>query len=143
LIQTTCHPDAPVAGPGAEAFKERRRNFFGTLAAGKSVEEVLDDMAEQGLPFVDVGLDSCGGIRKIEQKNGTIIDPPCIGQLECNPMQCSNAIITKMHIPIWQKMYSDNMKRLNDSQMAHARLKFERHIAEARRVLQELGVQVG
>ncbi len=139
VVYATYHPDSPVAGPDADNFKKRRKEFFtGWLAAGISVEDVLNDLASKGLPFVDVGLGNCGGRKKIEQIDGSSVDPPCIGQLKCNPMQCKNAVITKMHLPIWRKMLEENLKRLNDPLMAHARPEIERHIVEARNVLQSL-----
>ncbi|MDO1447418.1 tyrosine-type recombinase/integrase [Rhodocytophaga aerolata] len=143
IINSLYHPEAPVAGPNAEEFKQRREDFFkGWQAAGVPIEEVMEDLVSKGIPFVDVGLGFCGGKRKIEYADGTVEEPPCKGNLQCNPTKCKNAIITKMHIPIWKDVYVKNKKKLNDPYMAYAKKEIQAIVTEAENVLKNLGIKL-
>lgn len=115
-------PDRPVAGGGASAFLERRKAYFEGMAAhGWTVDEVIENLAKQGLPFASVGIGYCGGRRDTLLKDGTKELPPCIGSLQCNPGVCKQAVITRTHAPAWSKIIEQNRKLADDPRMAHAK----------------------
>lgn len=138
-------PDKPVAGGGAEAFKQRRKAYFeGMAAQGWTADEVIKHLAKQGLPFASVGLGYCGGKRETLLKDGTKELPPCLGSLQCNPGACRQALITQTHAPQWQKVRDHNRTMVADPRMAHAK-DVHRAAADAAQVvleqLAESGVQ--
>ncbi len=136
------HPDAPVAGPSAEEFRQNRASYFTCmLGAGWEMDELMEYLASQGRPMADVGLGYCKGRREIEE-NGVKQLPPCLGQLKCNPNHCKNAIITSIQVPIWIKVYKENRKHLNDSLLAHGWPEYARFVEEAKQVLGTLGINV-
>ncbi|GAB3241739.1 hypothetical protein GCM10027346_37510 [Hymenobacter seoulensis] len=141
LVHAVYHPHAPLAGPGAEAFKHKRELYFtGMLAAGWQLDEIMEHLSSRGLLMADVGLGYCQGRREIEQEDGSKQLPPCLGQLKCNPTRCKNALIPQSKAPIWIQMYTENQQRMLDPLMAHAKPEFEQFVEEARQVLTHLGV---
>lgn len=134
-------PDRPVAGGGAQAFKKRRKAYFeGMAAQGWTKDEVIANLARQGMPFASVGLGYCGGKRKMILEDGTEEVPPCLGSLQCNPVACSQALITDTHIPQWKKVLKQNREMARDERMAHAKDVFLAAATTAERVLQDLQV---
>ncbi|WP_159078797.1 tyrosine-type recombinase/integrase [Orrella marina] len=137
-------PDRPVAGGGADAFIARRKAYFeGMAAQGWTVDEVLTNLAMQGLPFASVGIGYCGGVRDTLLKDGTKERPPCIGSLQCNPIQCQQAVITKTHEPAWQKVVSQNRNLAADPRMAHAKEPLLEAMKAAEEVLARLNPESG
>lgn len=115
------HPDSPIAGGGAEIIKERRAAYFqGMVHLGMTIDDILLHLAREGaMPLTDVGLAYCQGKTKI-MKDGIKTDPPCIGSLRCNPVSCSNAVVTKHKLPMWKRALSENNKRIQDPAFAYA-----------------------
>lgn len=144
MIRSVYHPQAPIAGPGAQAFKQKRAYYFtGMQAAGYQEEEILEHLAAQNIPLADVGLGYCRGRREIEQEDGSKQLPPCLGQLKCNPNQCKNAVIPASKVPFWQNLHRESRKRANDPLLAHIREESLHFMREAQQVLEGLGVDVG
>ena len=143
IVSAIYHPDAAVVGPGAELFKQRRTYFFtGMYRAGWQFEEVMDYLASRGSLMADVGLGYCQGRNEVESEDGKREPPPCLGQLKCNPARCKNAVIPKSKSLIWQQIYKENHRRLNDPLMAHAKSEHLAMMKEAEQVLIQLGVQI-
>ncbi|BDT72750.1 hypothetical protein os4_22950 [Comamonadaceae bacterium OS-4] len=133
----------PIAGGGAEDFKQRRKAYFSGMAAqGWTEDEVIGHLAKQGLPFASVGLAYCGGKREILLKDGTKELPPCLGALQCAPGDCKQAVVTKVHEPLWRKIATHNKSMANDPRMLHAKAVFEAAATKAERVLLDLAVTV-
>lgn len=127
---------APLAGGGAEEFKQRKKTWFaGMMAQGYTEEQLVEMLAAQGLPFVAVGGGYCGGKRDIVMKDGTRQLPPCLGQLHCSPDDCHQGVITAAHIPHWQEVLSQNEERASDPLMGHAKEHLEAAARKARNVL--------
>jgi hypothetical protein len=107
-IKTVMDPDGTYVGPKAEEHKARIQKVFqGYQAAGYSKEEVFDAMAEQGMAVINVGTGFCfGGVEDFDESI------PCIGTLRCNPIRCSNAIVTKANAPKWREIYITNKELL-------------------------------
>ena len=122
------NPNLPVGGGvNTKEYIERRKEYFqGRIVSDDEIQDVIDELKEQSIPFVDVGLGYCGGRKDVRLNDGTKIPPPCIGQLQCNPLECGNAIITKSKLPIWEKMYDENQKKLLDPEYFYARDHFEK-----------------
>ena len=136
-------PEAPVAGGGAEEFRQRRKAYFeGMVAQGYTVDQVINHVAAQGMPFASVGIGFCRGKRDFLLKDGTKEKPPCIGSLQCNPKRCQQALITQAHIPQWRKIHAQNVALSKDARMAHAGDVFAAAAAEAATVLAELGAPI-
>lgn len=137
-------PDRPVAGGGAEAFIARRKAYFeGMAAQGWTVDEVLENLAKQGLPFASVGIGYCGGRRDTLLQDGTKERPPCIGALQCNPSECRQAVITKTHEPAWRKIATQNRALAADPRMAHAKEPLLAAMKAAEEVLVRLNPESG
>lgn len=133
-------PDAPVAGGGAEEFKARRKTYFeGKAAAGWSTEETIKNLAAAGMPFVSVGPGYCGGIKEETMKDGRKIPPPCIGDLQCNPGDCGQSIITTIHKRHWERIREKNIELSSNPDLAYAKPNFEKAILTSERVLSDLG----
>ena len=133
-------PDRPVAGGGAEAFIVRRKAYFeGMAAQGWTVDEVIENLAKQGLPFASVGIGYCGGRRDTLLKDGKKETPPCIGSLQCNPGACKQAVITRTHAPVWRKILDQNRTLAADPRMAHATEPLLASMHAAEQVLADLG----
>lgn len=135
--------NAPVAGGGAEEFRKRRKAFFeGEAAAGRSEEETMKRLAKLGLPFVSVGGGYCGGKRPIVNKDGSQKLPPCLGQLQCNPHHCHQAVVTQSHAHHWRTIYRQNKELAASPSMAHAKEHLEAAAREAAEVLDDLELPV-
>jgi integrase len=129
------HPDAPVAGGGAEQHKARRAAFFAGMALqGVGVDEILRRMSEQGMPLTDMGHALCQG-QRTAVSDGIKQDPPCIGQLRCNPLRCPSAIIPKYKRPAWEEIAQVNRQRASDPEFAHAWSYFTEAASEAEAVV--------
>ena len=134
-IREIYHPDAPVAGGGAEEHKRRRAAYFQGMTAHE-VDKVLLILArEHAMPMTDVGLAYCGGKKKIEEIDGTLTDPPCIGGLRCNPFRCKQGIITLHKRPVWKTMAVQNRHRAQDPEFAYAKAELEEAANEAEAVV--------
>lgn len=137
-------PNRPVAGGGAEAFMTRRKAYFeGMAAQGWTADEILENLAKQGLPFASVGIGYCGGRRDTLLKDGTKEQPPCIGSLQCNPGACNQALITRTHESAWRKILVQNRTLAVDPRMAHAKEPLLAAIKAAEKVLTDLNPEVG
>ena len=73
-------------------------------------------------------------------KDGTTKVPPCLGQLECNPDDCHQAVIAESHIPFWEDSERENSKFAEDPDLAHAKAHFDAALKKARKVLGDLKV---
>jgi integrase len=142
LVNSVYHPDAPIVGPGAEEFKQKRAFYFaGMQSHDWEIEDIMEYLSDRGLPMADVGLGLCQGQRKIEV-DGKQQLPPCLGQLKCSPSHCPNAIIPQSKVPIWIKMYKENLKHIDDPLMAHAKPESIQFIKEAEQILNAMGINV-
>ncbi|MEI8603964.1 hypothetical protein [Pseudoalteromonas sp. B160] len=103
------------------------------MASGYSKEEIFEAMAEQGLGVINVGLGYCYGS---DSKNENL---PCIGSLRCNPIRCSNAIVSEANAPYWREVYSTNLANLNNPSFADNKEQIKEVINEAKGVLTLLG----
>ena len=114
------HPDSRRLGGGAVALTERlRAKFEGYASLDRTEQEVFAHFVADGLPpLADVGLGYCLGRRKI-QRDGQEINPPCVGSLRRNPVDCSNGIIPLSKKPIWIKLAKENRARSADPELFH------------------------
>ena len=135
------NPDSPIAGGGAEAFRQRRKVYFdGRMAEGWTQDEIIDQLAACGSPFVNVGPGYCGGVREEELADGTKRPPPCIGNLQCNTGDCDNAVVTQIHVAQWKDIVVKNKELASDTRLAHAADNFKAAISTGERVLRDLGI---
>lgn len=138
IARALYHPDAPVSGGGGEEFLVRRKMYFaGRMAAGATEEQILSSLAAAGMPFVSVGTGYCGGVKDEQLKDGSKA-PPCIGDLQCNPGDCGQSIITIVHKPLWEKIVAKNKELATDPRLAHAKENYEMAIETGERVLRDL-----
>lgn len=139
------HPDSPVAGGNKEEFIKRRKEYFEGLMINNDdwgYDDVLELIKSRNAPFADVGLGYCGGKKDLILESGETESPPCIGQLQCNPVDCGNAIIPTSKIPIWVEMYKENIKKSNDPELKYARNENLKFVETAEKVLKNLGINV-
>jgi len=137
VIKATADPNGNYLGGKAHEHKERLQNAFkGYMANGYSKEEIFEAMAEQGLGVINVGLGYCYG----SDHNNS--DLPCIGSLKCNPLRCSNAIISEANIPYWREIYTTNLANLNNPLHQGNLEQIKEVLNEAKSVLKLLGHKV-
>lgn len=135
------NPDSPIAGGGAEEFRQRRKVYFdGRVAEGWTRDEIIDQLATCGSPFVNVGPGYCGGVREEDLADGTKRPPPCIGNLQCNTGDCDNAVVTRIHVAQWRDIVVKNKELALDPRLAHAADNFKEAISTGERVLRDLGI---
>ncbi|SES81681.1 site-specific integrase [Thalassotalea agarivorans] len=138
-IKISYDPDANYAGENGAAHKEKMTQLFsGYMAQGYSKEQIFEAMADQGMAIVNVGNGMCYG-GKMEDFDSSL---PCIGGLRCNPVRCSNAVVTKAHAPKWREIYRDNMIVVNMGQEATGYESAIEATKEAALVLNHLGEEV-
>jgi len=137
-IKTVMDPNGTYVGPKAKEHKERIQKVFqGYQAAGYSNEEVFVAMAEQGMAIINVGTGFCfGGVEDFDESI------PCIGTLRCNPIRCSNAIVTKANAPKWREIYVTNSELLDKSGYEDRRDQIVATVEESKAVLSFLGEEV-
>lgn len=137
LFEQIYSPGAVVAGGGnANDFMKRKTEYFqGLMVNDEEVDDIIEDLKDQSLPFLDVGLGYCGGRKDIELPDGSKQAPPCIGQLKCNPVDCGNAVIPKSKVPIWKKVYDDAVAKLNDESFAYMEIELKEIVGRAEKVL--------
>lgn len=113
-------PHARRTGGGAAEYNDRlRTKFLGYVEQGYSEEEVIRHFVADGIPpLADVGLGYCLGRRKIVRGDREV-DPPCVGSLRCNPVDCTNGIVPMSKKPIWIKLAKENRRRADDPEMGH------------------------
>ncbi|MBP0597761.1 hypothetical protein J8I26_06590 [Herbaspirillum sp. LeCh32-8] len=141
LAKSLYHPDAPVAGGGAEQFKRDRKQYFeGKMAEGMTVDDILAEISKQQMPFSSVGMGYCLGKRDIKNKDGTVQKPPCIGSLQCAPDKCGNALITMSHVGVWKKVEFQNKELAARPDMQHAAEGLLSTAQRAHGILKNLGV---
>lgn len=133
---------ARIGGGGAKEFKARRDVYFqGWAARGYTEEQVIRIIARDGLPFVSVGGGFCGGRRPTPQKEGKDGKlPPCLGQLQCNPHDCHQGLVTPSHAPHWISIARENEARAVDPDLAHSKEQLEKAARTAREVLKDIGI---
>lgn len=137
------NPNSPIAGRGAGDFRQRRKIYFdGRIAEGWTEDEIIDQLASCGSPFVNVAAGYCGGVRDELLEDGTKHPPPCIGSLKCNAGDCSNAVVTQFHAVQWMDIVKKNKELASDPRLAHAAGSFEAAISTGERVLRELGIDL-
>lgn len=134
-------PNKRIYGGAASEIDERRISFFkGMTDAGFERDQLIESLVDNSISLVNVGLAYCTGV-KSEKITGE--QPPCLGQLKCNPSACSNSIITKeVHGPAWKAMLVENNCRAKDPRFAYAKDHFEAAAEEARRVCNVLEVKL-
>lgn len=137
-VQSVMDPDGNYAGPRGKEHKERVTKVFqGYLAAGYTKDEIIDEMAKQGLAVISVGSGFCyGGVEDFDESL------PCIGSLRCNPIRCSNAVVTKANAPKWREVVVTNRALLNKEGYEDRREQLLSVIREAEEVLKLLGEEI-
>lgn len=142
LAKSLYDPDSPLAGGGSDEFSERRKQYFeGMQAAGMTKDDIIRGLAGKAIPFSSVGMGYCLGRREIMNKDGSKQKPPCIGSLQCSPETCPNALITKVHAPLWKKVATQNTELAERPEMQHARVELIEKASRAKVVLLQLGLE--
>lgn len=137
VIKATSDPDGHYLGGKAKEHKERLHAAFkGYMAVGYTKDEIFEAMAEQGLGVINVGLGYCYG------SDSTNSELPCIGSLRCNPIRCSNAIVSEANAPYWREIYTTNLANLNKPIHQDNLEQIKEVISEAKQVLELLGYDV-
>ncbi|MEI6894320.1 MAG: hypothetical protein V5789_06740 [Colwellia sp.] len=137
VIKATADPDGTYLGGKASEHKERLKQVFeGYMASGYSREDIFEAMAEQGIGVINVGLGYCYG------SDSTDESLPCIGSLKCNPIRCSNAIVSQANVPHWREVYLTNLANLNNPTYQNNIEQIKEVINEAKSVLELLGEEI-
>ncbi|MBC3766294.1 site-specific integrase [Neptunicella marina] len=137
-IKSLMDPNGTYVGPKAKEHKARITAVFrGYIAAGYTPEEVFDAMAEQGMAVINVGGGFCfGGVEDFDESL------PCIGSLRCNPIRCSNAIVSQIHAPKWREIVITNRALLKKEGYEDRQDQLLSTIREAEEVLRWLGEEI-
>lgn len=135
-IKGIMDPDGVYIGKkGAEHQARLKVIFAGYMASGYTKEQIFEKMAEQGIALINVGQGFCYGNR-FEEFDTSI---PCIGTLRCNPVRCSNAVVTKLNVPKWREVYYSNKAALERPELSENWLQMRAAMEEAAMVLEYLG----
>lgn len=135
LLKQLYHPDIKRSGGAAKEWnKELEIYFEGMAKRGHNIEEILRYYSKIGMSLMDVGVGFCQG-KRIAFKNKENASTPCIGSLNCNPVDCDNVIIPESKIPIWEKVAETNRARANNPDFAHLKDTFEKVAEKAEDVL--------
>jgi len=135
-VKAAYDPDANYAGVNGDKHARRMMKIFqGYQASGYTKDEIFEAMAEQGMAIANVGTGMCYG-GKSEDFDESL---PCIGGLRCNPVRCSNAVVTQAHIPKWREVYIENMKVVESGGDGVSSEQAQEAANEARMVLASLG----
>lgn len=137
-VKAVMDPDGTYLGPKGREHQERlKKAFEGYMAAGYSKEDVFLKMAEQGLAVINVGTGFChGGNEDFDESL------PCIGTLRCNPIRCSNAVVTKANAPKWREVYFNNKALLGKDSHQDRQDQIRAAMLEAEAVLKDLGEEL-
>lgn len=135
----TMDPDGTYIGPKAQEHKGRLKKYFqGYMEAGYTKEEILEALVNQGTAIINVGAGFCFGGKR-EDFDESI---PCIGSLRCNPVRCSNAIVTKAHKVKWKEVYYSNKALIGKPGYEERQEDIMEILKEARAVLTKLGEDI-
>jgi len=138
-IENTMNPEGVYLGEKGTEHKERLKKVFeGYMAEGFNKDDIYTAMAEQGVAVINVGTGFCYG-GKMEDFDESI---PCIGSLRCNPIRCSNAIVTKAHASKWREVYISNKTLLGKEGYEEHETQILAAMKEAKGVLEHLGEDV-
>lgn len=138
IVDSIYSPTSPVTGGGAVQFIKARNDFFaGEYKKGKDTETILNELAHKKLAFADVNLGYCGGKQPYSNETGGLVEPPCVGQMKCNP-DCGNAVIPKSKIAHWKDYLKRNEDMLSDPRFSYAHETLQAHVDQAKRVLKTL-----
>lgn len=133
VLREVFHPDAIIAGLGAEAHKSRVREYFRGQTADE-IDRALYAMSfREGVSFVDVGLAVCA------QRGPKDGDTPCRGQMsQCVPQKCGRALIPITRKRNWKQSLEADQQRRNNPAYAHAWSRLDEAIAEKQEVIASL-----
>lgn len=127
-----------VGGQNATDFMQRKTEYYqGLMVNDEEVNDIIEDLKSQSLPFLDVGLGYCGGRKDRILKDGTKEPPPCIGHLKCNPLDCGNAVIPKSKLPMWEEMYKDANLKLANPEFEYMNVELKEIIKRAETVINQ------
>lgn len=137
-VKSIMDPEGIYLGPKGKEHGARLNVIFeGYMEAGYTKEAVFDAMAEQGMAIINVGTGFCfGGVEDFDESI------PCIGTLRCNPIRCSNAVVTKANIPKWREVIVANKALLSKVGYEDRAEQINAIINEAEQVLISLGETV-
>ena len=137
-IKSVMNPDGTYLGPKGKEHKLRLEKIFtGYIESGYTKDQVFDAMAEQGIAVINVGSGFCfGGTENFDESL------PCIGSLRCNPIRCSNAIVTTANAPKWREVLITNQALLAKEGYEDRKEQILATIKEAQEVLKLLGQEV-
>jgi len=137
-IKSVMNPDGTYLGPKGKEHKLRLKKIFtGYIESGYTKDQVFDAMAKQGIAVINVGSGFCfGGIENYDESL------PCIGSLRCNPIRCSNAIVTEVNAPKWREVLITNQALLAKEGYEDRKEQILATIKEAQEVLKLLGQEV-
>lgn len=134
-LTMTMDPDGIYYGEAGQAHKSRLRSMFqGYMASGYTKDEILEELVRQGFALISVGQGFCYGGRS-EDFDSSV---PCIGSLRCNPLRCSNAVITKANLPKWKEIYVQNKANLAKPEYQGNYVQIEAAMDEALKVIEYL-----
>lgn len=138
-IKGVMDPDGIYYGNRGVEHKARlKRIFKGYMEAGYTKDEIFEAMADQGLALINVGQGFCYGGRTEDFDDSL----PCIGSLRCNPVRCSNAIVTKLNIPKWREVYHSNKELLQKPEFESSWPQIRAAMEEALMVLEHLEAEI-
>lgn len=137
-VKSLMDPDATYLGiKGKEHKKRLKKAFQGYMASGYTKEDIFIEMAEQGMAVINMGTGFCyGGTENFDESI------PCIGTLRCNPIRCSNAIVTKAHVPKWREVYFSNKLLIGRVEYKDKQSQIIAAMNEAEAVLKALGEEI-
>jgi hypothetical protein len=141
VLQNLYGEGRKFAGGGAARHVERTEGFFKGLGLeGEDREAYISDMAKSGVAFVRTGVGWC--IRN-HTKPPVLneIQPPCIGDLNCNPHTCKHSVVPESRKSDVISRYLNALKMLNSPEQTHLKSHWEAERDAYEAMLQQLGIE--
>jgi integrase len=140
ILQSLYGEGHKFAGGGAALHVERTEGFFKGLGLeGEEREAYITEMAESGVALMRMGVGWC--VRN-HTKPPVLneIQPPCIGDLNCNPHTCKYSVVPESRKSDVINRYLNALKMLNTPDQAHLKSHWEAERDAFAAMLQQLGI---
>ncbi|MBO7749314.1 tyrosine-type recombinase/integrase [Burkholderia pseudomallei] len=126
-----------LAGAGATRHRQRTEAFFqGKALFGQARVIYLQNLSRKPLPVFVSGVGVC--TLNLAAPEAPREAPPCLGDLHCNPRDCSNSVVPETHRPAVEKRLERARERATDPNRAHAKHFYSEQVSIYESMLKQL-----
>lgn len=129
------------AGGGADLHINNTESFFrGEGCEGSHRKEYLINLSKAGILPVRTGIGYCTRNHTNPPLNEE--DPPCIGDLNCNPHICKHSVVPESRTQDVIRNYLNALRKVEDPEQTHLRKHWLETLDSFASMLQQLGVNI-